>query len=114
MTEEQYQFKKTRIQERLRKEMIDLQQRMFQIHEQAANQLFDLEQEYRGMKPSLDWLVAYGVVNDCMKCRCVIPFGYAYCDKCQKEIAELESSDPFWGLNLLDKEAVTRWFKPED
>jgi ribosomal protein L40E len=112
MTDEQYQFRKVAIQERIRKDMLEAQKRLSEVIEQAANELHELEKEHRGIRAADVAYIARGTYNgnDCISCGATIPHGAAYCQECKEKHDAIEASNPLLALNLMDKKAVEAFF----
>lgn len=107
MTDERYQFVKFAIRERLRQALMDAEERILEATQRAANELYELEEEYRGIAPK--WAADYAG-NTCIWCNATVPHGVAYCQECEAKGDALEASNPLWALNLMDKKAVAAFF----
>lgn len=107
MTDERYQFRKTAIQECLRKAILEAERALLDATQHAASELYELEKEYRGVAPK--WAADYAG-NTCIWCNATVPHGVAYCQECEAKGDALEASNPLWALNLMDKKAVAAFF----
>lgn len=107
MNDDQYLFRKTAIQERLRKAMLETERALLEAAQRAASELYELEKGYRGIAPS--WAADYAG-NTCLWCGRAISHGIAYCWECKMKGDALEASNPLLALNLMDKKACEAFF----
>lgn len=107
MTDEHYQLRKTAIQERLRKAMLETERALLEATQRAASELCELEKEYRGIAPKR---AADYAGNTCLWCGAAIAHGIAYCWECQERHDAIEASNPLFALNLMDKKACEAFF----